>query len=60
MQPINEERAFILIKTALESKAITLQGLGNNGLPDTATRAAKADAKYLVTLLNDLVKPSQP
>lgn len=52
MDKLTNEKALLLIKTAIESKAITLQG--STGTLQGCQESAKRDATYLLTLLHHL------
>lgn len=56
MTAMNANDAFELIKTALQSKAIQLQGPANS----PALPAAEKDAEYLLTLYRQLQGLVQP
>lgn len=55
MKPLESERAFELVKAAIESNALKLQGPGAS--EKHSKTAAQSDAAYLLELMDALTKP---
>lgn len=56
METFTKAEALNLIVKAVESKAVTLGGSTGSGNMAIAKERAEQDAKYLLTLLNSLMK----